>query len=49
MTRSKKVVLGNTNWVSRMLAAKAQQEGKVVYYRDENGKEVLFDEYVKSN
>lgn len=46
---SKKVVLGNTNWISRMLAAKAKQEGKTVYYQDENGKQVLFDEYVKDN
>lgn len=49
MRKSKKVVLGNTNWISRILAAKAKQEGKTVYYEDKNGKKMLFDEYVKNN
>ena len=48
LRKSKKVVLGNTNWISRMLADKAKEEGKIVYYEDENGNRMLFDEYVKN-
>jgi hypothetical protein len=43
---TKKVILQNTNWISRLLAKKAQQSGSTVYYKDVNGTIHLFEDYI---
>lgn len=42
----KTVILQNTNWMSRLLAKKAQQSGNTVYYKDPNGTLHLFEDYI---
>lgn len=44
-----KVILQNTNFMSRMVAYEARTRGKEVYYKDTDGNIIPFDEAIKRN